>query len=73
MRDQKTLKDNHYINPILDFILSLICIFYVIKSIINIIKEFIYNIQHNKKILVLDNVLTIISYKYLCKRFKICL
>ena len=72
MQNQEILSENHYIKPTLDLLLFLICIFQVLKSIINRLKQFIYYIKHNQNI-VIDMIATAIASLILCKRYGICL
>ncbi len=72
MLNQETLFQFHYINPILESIFILICIFLVLKSFINRLIQFIYDIKHNQ-IIVIDMIATAIASLILCNEYGICL
>ena len=72
MYNQPFSFDNHYIKPTLDLLLFLICIFQVLKSFINRLKQFIYYIKHNQNIII-DMIATTIASLILCNEYGVCL
>ncbi len=73
MKNQTILSDFiNLINPTLDLLLFLICIFQVLKSFINRLKQFIYYIKHNQNIII-DMIATTIASLILCNEYGVCL
>jgi|LauGreDrversion4_2_1035121.scaffolds.fasta_scaffold3548442_1 hypothetical protein len=73
MQNQTILYDFiNLIKPTLDSLLFLICIFLVLKSFINRLILFIYDIKHNQNI-VIDMIATTIASLILCKGYGLCL
>ncbi len=73
MKNQTILSDFiNLIKPTLDLLLFIISIFLVLKSSINRLKQFIYDIKHNQNIII-NIIATAIASLILCKGYGVCL
>ncbi len=72
MLNQIVSSNSYHINPILDFILYLICVTYAYISITKRIEYYIDKILNNP-IIMIKMLGTFISFMILCNRYNICI